>query len=200
METGQSISDSRLIQLQNLQKLPQPRENAFENIDREQPALQKRVYTVLKWLVGCFLFVGMLTGLVLNQLTLARTISLLSKLRVHDLDWLDKMQGFIMLMFIILVPNLFNAARCYLVGTFAKDATTYPWPNKTSLIIGVGASVLEMLCIIEILFVSAPYLPPDVFLLILAATFSAAILLRICKEEPDCGKSSGLLLSFLKNS
>ena len=204
MDTGQSISNTRLLQAQNLTKLPQPKENTFENINREQPELQKRVYTVLKWLVGYCLFSGMLSGLILNQLTLARTISLLSKQRGGGVE--DQMHGFIMLMFIVLVPNLFNAARCYLVGTFAKDAKTYPWPNKTSLTIGVVASVLEMLCIIEILFVSAPYLHPDVFLLLLAGTFSATILLQICnifaREETEKRwkkfvKSCLLLISFL---
>ena len=206
MDTCQSISDTRLLQVQNLPKLPQPEENTFEDIDREQPKIQKRVYTVLKWLVSCFLFSGMLTGLILNQLTLAKTISLLTMLKGKD-D--DKIHGFVMLMFITLIPNLFNAARCYLVGTFAKDAKTFPWPNKTSLTIGVVASVLEIVCITEILFISAPYLHPDIFLLLLAGTFSATILLQMCnifaQEEPEklwkkYAKSCLLLLSFLMHT
>ena len=196
-----SITNTLLTEIQKLPKLPEPQDNASENIDREQPELQARVYTVLKWVVATLLFTGMLLSLILNQITLAKTVSLLNKI---DREFQDNVRGFLMLMFIILVPNLFNAARCYLVGTFAKDAITYPWPNAISLTVGISVSVLEIVCISEILFFSGPYLEPDVFLLILAGTFSATILFQHCNTVkngvifswPCIGKNILLFLSF----
>ena len=174
-----SISNSHLTAVQNLAELPKPKENTCENIDREQPELQARVYTILKWVVAFLLFAGMLLCLVFNQMTLAKAVSLLNKVG-EDGNFPNRVKGFIILMLIILVPNLFNLLRCYLVGTFAKNATSYPWPNTVSLTIGIIVTVLEMLCISEILFFSGPYLAPDVFILILAGTFSATILLQLC--------------------
>ncbi|KAI6645780.1 Chitin synthase 6 [Oopsacas minuta] len=201
-EETKSITNERLTEIRKLPKLPEPKDNELDNIDRDQPELQKRVYTVLKWLVGWSLFVCMLASLILNQMTLAKTISLLNIAEKEN----HKMKGFVMLMFIILVPNLFNAVRCYLVGTFSKTATSYPWPNRNSLIIGVSVSILEILCIVEILFFSGPHLEPDIFLLLLAGTFSTTILLQlryICKQDvkDNMGiravKSCMLIVSFI---
>ena len=198
-----SITNTLLTDIQNLPKLPEPKDNELENIDRQQPELQARVYTVLKWVVAILSFTAMLLSLVLNQITLAKTVSLLNKLDTN-VKFSDNVKGFLMLMFIILVPNLFNAVRCYLVGTFAKNAITYPWPNAISVTIGITVTLIEILCISEILFFSGPYLEPDIFLLILAGTFSATILLQLLNTVknglklswPCIGKNILLILSF----
>ena len=196
-----SITERKLNEILKKPKLPEPKEDASDNIDREQPKLQARLFRTLKWVVAVLLFVVMITILVLSQMTLAKTVSLLTNMDGTDLN--NKLKGFLMLMFIVMVPNIFNMARCYLVGTFAKDATTYPWPNKMSLTIGFTAVVLETISISSILFFSGPYLHPDIFLLILGGIFSITIFLQVFsiefKEDKPwtcIGKCCTFILSF----
>ena len=196
----QSSTKEKLQEIIQQPKLPEPKEDVLDNIDREQPKLQARLFKTLKWVISALLFVVMITILVLSQMTLAKTISLLTNMDGSDVK--NKMKGLIMLMFIVMVPNIFNMARCYLVGTFAKDATTYPWPNKMSLTIGFTAVVLETISISSILFFSGPYLHPDIFLLILGGIFSITILLQVFSIERKgkrwtcVGKCCTFILSF----
>lgn len=147
-----------------------------ESVEDRRPSIW---YSVVKWIVGIFLLISVLTCLVASK------ISLLSIACFHDPSGArsdtNRETIFIMVVLTLMLPEAVSFLKACWISLFRKN---HKWPSAKAILVGLFAGVLEVfgLCFFAVVILLHREFPPVLRILMMNGVFIVPVIWQIVKN------------------
>eukprot|EP00118_Oscarella_pearsei_P021331 m.238774 g.238774 ORF g.238774 m.238774 type:complete len:1476 (+) comp40171_c0_seq3:577-5004(+) len=157
----------------------------------EKDELSYKCLTVSQWIVRFLVFVLVLGFLVASRVSFAVMVeqfNFSSQAKTDSKDYTS--EGiFWLLLFVILVPYMFNFLRCLWCGLCSKARKNYPWPTGPSIALGFFVSVMESLAVVVFVYGLAPLMTSSALVIAVSCGVFLATIISQLKALFQRGRS-----------